>query len=191
MKNQLSFFEFKFGENIKFFKFSLTKKLSLLFDLIAFFMLTSCFSPVRQNNQFFSSLSSNLQAGSKYQYGFVVFNREFTKLATSASFFVLVTSKNGSTIRYVQNLRTAKRTSHRELYRTSVPYFCSIFEVYRINVPYPYHYKKAYRTSVPYLLRKIEMYCTVFAYRTVLPFLLLTTRNFNWFWNHWPINQQS
>ena len=38
------------------------------------------------------------------------------------------------------------RTSHLEPYRTSVPYFSSIFEAYRTNVPYPYHYKKA----IPY-----------------------------------------
>ena len=40
--------------------------------------------------------------------------------------------------------------------------------------------KKAYRTSVPYFLAKIEAYHTILTYRrTVLPFLLLTTRNFN------------
>ena len=177
-EKSIKFFRVQVWQKYQVFQIQSDKKLSLLFDLIAFFMLTSCFFQFGKNNQFFSSLSSNLQAGSKYQYGFVVFNCEFTKLATSASFFVLVTSKDGSTIRYVQNLRTAKRTSHREPYRTSVSYFCSIFEVYRINVPYPYHYKKANRTNVPYL-RKIETYCTVFAYRTVLPFLLLTTRNFN------------
>ena len=39
------------------------------------------------------------------------------------------------------------RTSHLEPYRTSVPYFSSIFEAYRTRtIP-----KKAYRTSVPYL----------------------------------------
>ena len=49
------------------------------------------FSRVRQNNQLFSSLSSNFQPyGSKYS--FVVFYREFTKLATDLSFFVLVAS---------------------------------------------------------------------------------------------------
>ena len=69
-------------------------------------------------------------------------------------------------VRYVRNLL---RTSNLEPYRTSVPYFSSIFEAYRTNVPYAYHYKK----GVPYFLAKIE------AYRTVLLFLLLTTRNFN------------
>ena len=64
-----------------------------------------------------------------------------------------------------------QRTSH----RTSVPYFSSIFEAYRTNVPFPYHYKK--RRTV--LLAKIEAYRTVLTYCTVLPFLLLTTRNFN------------
>ena len=34
------------------------------------------------------------------------------------------------------------RTSHLEPYRTSVPYFSSIFEAYHTNVPYPYHSKK-------------------------------------------------
>ena len=61
------------------------------------------------------------------------------------------------------------RTSHLEPHRISIPYFSSIFEAYRTNVPYPYHYKK----GVPYFLAKIE------TYRIVLPFLLLTTRNFN------------
>ena len=60
-------------------------------------------------------------------------------------------------------------TSHLEPHRISVLYFNSIFEAYRSNVPYPYHYKK----GVSYFLAKIE------TYRTVLPFLLLTTRNFN------------
>ena len=71
------------------------------------------------------------------------------------------------------------RTSHLEPYRTSVPYFKSIFEAYRTNVSYPYHYKKAWRTStitkkayrgisVQYFLAKIE------AYRIVLPSLLTT-----------------
>ena len=41
-------------------------------------------------------------------------------------------------------------TSYLEPYRTSVPYFSSIFQAYRTNVPYPYHHKKAYRTNVPY-----------------------------------------
>ena len=76
-------------------------------------------------------------------------------------------------------------TSHLEPYRTSVPYFISVFETYRTFT------KKAYRTSVPYFLAKIEAYRTVPTYYTVLPFLLLTTRNFNWLWNHQPINQPS
>ena len=83
------------------------------------------------------------------------------------------------------------RTSHLQPYRSSVPYFNSIFEAYRTNVSYPYHYKK----GVPYhrtdFLAKIEAYHTVLTYWTVLPFLLLTTRNFNWLWNHLAINQRS
>ena len=67
------------------------------------------------------------------------------------------------------------RTSHLEPYRTSVPYFSSIFEAYRTNVQYPYHFKK----GVPYFLSKIEAYRTVLRYRTVLPSLLLTTHSFN------------
>ena len=42
------------------------------------------------------------------------------------------------------------------------------------NVPYPYHYKK--RRCVPYFLAKIEVYCIVFTYRTVMPFLLLVVQ---------------
>ena len=60
-----------------------------------------------------------------------------------------------------------RRTSHLEPYRTSVPYFSSLFETYRTNVPYPYHYKK----GVPYFSAKIEAYPTVLTYRTVLPSL--------------------
>ena len=44
LKKSINFFEFKFGKNNKFLEFRLTKILSLLFDLIAFFLLTrSCF----------------------------------------------------------------------------------------------------------------------------------------------------
>ena len=72
------------------------------------------------------------------------------------------------------------RTLHLEPYRTSVPHFTSIFEAYRTNVYRTRTItKKAYRTSVPYLLAKIEAYRTVLTYPTVLPFLLLTTLNFN------------
>ena len=46
------------------------------------------------------------------------------------------------------------RTWLLEPYRTSVPYFSSIFEAYRTRtIP-----KKAYRTSVLYFLAKIEAY---------------------------------
>ena len=43
------------------------------------------------------------------------------------------------------------RTSPLEPYRTSVPYFSSIFEAYRTNVPYPYHSEKGvpYQRTVP------------------------------------------
>ena len=61
-----------------------------------------------------------------------------------------------------------------EPYRTSVPYFSLIFKAYRTRTITT----KAYRTSVPYFLAKIKAYCTVLMYRTVLPFLLSTTRNF-------------
>ena len=54
-----------------------------------------------------------------------------------------MTTKNGSTVRCVQNLRTTYLAPW-TVYPTSVTYFSSIFEAYRINVPY--HYKK----SVPY-----------------------------------------
>ena len=43
MRKKFNFFELKFGKNIKFFDLRLTKILSLLFDLIAFFLLTCCF----------------------------------------------------------------------------------------------------------------------------------------------------
>ena len=80
-----------------------------------------------------------------------------------------ITTKDGSTVRYVQNLRN----TYLEPYRTGVPYFSSIFEAYRTNVPYPYLCKKAYRTSVQYFLAKLS--CTVPYSRTELPSLILTT----------------
>ena len=86
MTFRFNVFEFKFGKNINFFESSLTK--ILLFDLIALFLLTCCLFRIRQNNRLFSSLSSNLQHGSKCDL--VVFYREFTKLATDVQFFVLV-----------------------------------------------------------------------------------------------------
>ena len=90
MRNQLNFFEFKFGKNIKFFEFGLTKILSLLFDLIAFFLLTCCFFEFGKTTDFFRVLVRICSPSSKY--GFVVFYREFTKLAPGVSFFVLVAS---------------------------------------------------------------------------------------------------
>ena len=70
----------------------------------------------------------------------------------------MVLSKDDSTVRYVQNLRT----SHLQPYSSSVPYFSSIFEAYRTRTIIKKAYrtctitKKAYRTSVPYLFAKIE-----------------------------------
>ena len=90
----------------------------------------------------------------------------------SFSTWMAIKTKDGSTVRYVQNLRTAY------LALWTVPYqrtaFSSIFEAYRTRTIT----KKAYRTSVPYFIAKIE------AYRTALLSLLVTTRNLNWFWNH-------
>ena len=54
-------------------------------------------------------------------------------------------------------------------YRTSVQFWKRTVPTYPTGIIT----KKAYRVSVPYFLAKIEKY------RTVLPFLLLTTRNFN------------
>ena len=86
MTIQCNVFEFKFGKNIEFFEFRLTKMQNLLFDLIAFFLLTRCFL-ISTKKTTFPSLSSNCS-----KYGFVVFYREFTKLAADESFFVLVAS---------------------------------------------------------------------------------------------------
>ena len=63
--------------------------------------------------------------------------------------------------------RTLNRTV--PAYRTSVHFLKRTVPTYRSRTIS----KKAYPTSVPYFLAKIE------AYRTVLPSLLLTTRNFN------------
>ena len=60
-------------------------------------------------------------------------------------------------------------------YRTSVQFLKHTVPTYRTRTIT----KKAYRTSVPYFLAKIEAYLTVLTYRTILPSLLLTTRNFN------------
>ena len=99
----------------------------------------------------------------------------------SVVFFCFVTSKDGSTVRlefayYVP--RTLNRTV--PAYRISVQFLKRIVPTYRTRTIT----KKAYRTSVPYLLAKIEAYRTVLTYRTALPSLLLTTRNFNCFENH-------
>ena len=58
---------------------------------------------------------------------------------------------------------------YQRTYRTSVQFLKRTVPTYRTRTIT----KKAYLTSVPNLLAKIE------AYRTVLPSLLLTTRNFN------------
>ena len=52
-KNQFYFFEFKFGKNIKFLEFRLTKIPSLLFDLVAFFLLTCSLSSLAKQPTFF------------------------------------------------------------------------------------------------------------------------------------------
>ena len=72
------------------------------------------------------------------------------------------------------------RTLHLQPYRARVPHFSSVFEAYRTGTIT----KKVYRTSVPYFLAKIEAYRTALTYGIVLPFLLLTTHNFNWLWHH-------
>ena len=74
------------------------------------------------------------------------------------SFYLYITARMA--VRYGTFRICALRTSHLEPYRTSVPYFSSIFEAYPTNVPYPYHYKK----GVPYFLAKIETYRTYAPY---------------------------
>ena len=90
MRNQLNFFDIKFGKNIKFFEFRLTKILSLLFGLIAFFLLNAVFSsPAKQPTflEFKFELAALVQS-----MALLFFYREFTKLATGISFFLLVAS---------------------------------------------------------------------------------------------------
>ena len=87
----------------------------------------------------------------------------------------MVLSKDGSTVRsefayYVP--RTFNRTV--PAYRTSVQFLKRTLPTYSTRTIT----EKAYRTTVPYFLAKIEAYHTVLTYRTVLPSLLLTTRNF-------------
>ena len=69
------------------------------------------------------------------------------------------------------------RTSHLQPYRTSVPYFSSIFEAYRTNVPYPYHYKKGVPYQRTVLLSKNwgVLYRAYVQYHTVLPSLFPPT----------------
>ena len=90
MRNQFNFFEFKFGKNIKFFEFKLTKILSLLFDLTAFFLLTCCFSSSAKQPTFFEFKFKF--AALVQRMALLLFYLEFTKLATGVSFFVLVAS---------------------------------------------------------------------------------------------------
>ena len=80
---QFNFFQFKFGKNTKFFEFRPTKILSLLFDLIAFFLLTCCFFRVRRNNQLSSSFKFKSAAlVQSLPMALLFFSTEFTKLAT-------------------------------------------------------------------------------------------------------------
>ena len=60
------------------------------------------------------------------------------------------------------------RTSHLKPYRTSVPYFSSIFEAYRTKVPYPYHYKNGvpYHAACRTFYQKLRR--TVLTYRTAI-----------------------
>ena len=62
------------------------------------------------------------------------------------------------------------RTSHLKPYRTSVPFFSSIFEAYRTNVPYPYHYKKGvlYQRTVSFSKNLGVPYRTYVSYRTAI-----------------------
>ena len=90
IRNQFNIFEFKVGKNIKSFEYRLTKIRSLLFDLIAFFLLACCFWSSAQQSTFFEfkfDLTALVQS-----MAFVVFYRESTKLFTVVSFFVLVAS---------------------------------------------------------------------------------------------------
>ena len=61
MRNQFTFFDFKFGKNIKFFKVKADKNTKSAFRLNRFFFVDMLFFRVLQNNRFFSSLSLNLQ----------------------------------------------------------------------------------------------------------------------------------
>ena len=54
MRNQFNFFEFKFGKNINFSELRLTKILSLLFDLIAFFCWHGVCSSLAKQPSFFA-----------------------------------------------------------------------------------------------------------------------------------------
>ena len=89
--------------------------------------------------------------------------------------------KDGSTVRYSTFRICVLRTSCLEPY---VPAYRTSIQAYQHTVPISFQ-KKEYCTSLPYFLAKIK------AYLTVLPFLLSTTRSFNWLWNHQSINQRS
>ena len=56
------------------------------------------------------------------------------QLTSKVATILRLKSKDGSPVRYVQNLRTTY--SHLEPYRISALYFSSIFEAYRTYVPY-------------------------------------------------------
>ena len=81
---------------------------------------------------------------------------------------------------------TLKRTL--PAYRTSIQFLKRSVPTYRTRTIT----KKTYCSSLPYFWAKIEAYRNLLTYSTVLPFLLLTTRNFNWLWNQLkPIDQRS
>ena len=106
-------------------------------------------------------------------YTIALHNTSYTSQCENENLHFVMT-KDGSTLRYVQNLRTTY------LAPSAVPYQRTVLQFKFWSVPYPYHYKK----GVPYFLAKIEVYQTVLTYRTVLPSLLLTTQNFTWLCNH-------
>ena len=67
-------------------------------------------------------------------------------------------------VRYSMFRICVLRISHLEPYRTSIPYFISIFKAYHTHIIT----KKAYRNSVPYFLAKIDVYHTVLTYQPAI-----------------------
>ena len=89
-EKSISCFPVQVRQKYQVFRVQADKNTKSAFRLYRFLFVDMLLFRVWQNNQLFSSLNSNLQPW--FKLWLVVFYREFTKLATGVSYFVLVAS---------------------------------------------------------------------------------------------------